>query len=32
MKRRVAVAKAVVHHCYPRWRPRWPPRITNYII
>jgi len=21
----VAVAKAVVQHYYPRWRPRWPP-------
>jgi len=20
-----AVPKAVVQHCYPRWRPRWPP-------
>jgi len=23
MKMHVAVAKAVVQHCFPRWRPRW---------
>jgi len=32
MKMHVAVAKAVVQHCYPRWCPRWPPKITNSII
>jgi len=29
MRMHVTVVKAVVHHCYPRWRPRWPPRITD---
>jgi len=28
----VAVAKAVVQHCYPRWRPRCPPKITKSTI
>ena len=28
----VAVAKAVVQHCYPRWRPRWLPQITDLTI
>jgi len=23
MEMHVAVAKAVVQHCYQRWRPRW---------
>jgi len=23
MKMRVAVAKALVQHCYPRWSPIW---------
>jgi len=28
MKMHVAVAKAVEQHCYPRWRPIWPLKIT----
>jgi len=28
----VAVAKAVVQHCYPRWCSRWPPKITISTI
>jgi len=32
MKMRVAVAKTVVQHCYPRWCLRWPPKITDFTI
>jgi len=32
MKMHIAVAKAVVQHCYPRWRPRWRPKIINCTI
>jgi len=32
MKMHIAVAKAVVQHCYPRWRPRWRHKIINCTI
>ena len=28
----VAFTKAVVQHCYPNWRTRWPPKITNSTL
>jgi len=31
MKMHVAVAVAVVQHCYPRRRPRWPPKSLIWL-